>query len=199
MATVVLASGNAGKLAELQQLLAPLSLTLVSQAERDVPEAAETGETFVENAILKARNAARHTGLPALADDSGLAVDALGGAPGVYSARYAGADADDGANNAKLLNALGDRPAAQRSARFHCAIVYLRSAGDPAPLICQADWAGVILDQARGDGGFGYDPLFWLPELGCSSAQLPREQKNRISHRGQAVAQLLERLRSGAR
>lgn len=191
--SVVLASGNAGKLRELAGILAPLGLQLRSQAEFAVPEVEETGLSFVENAILKARAAAQYSGHPAIADDSGLAVDFLNGAPGIHSARYSGAG--DAANNAKLLAALRELPPEQRGARFQCALVYLRHALDPMPLVCQASWEGRILDAPRGDNGFGYDPLFYVPEYQCSSAELPAELKNRISHRARASALLLEALR----
>ena len=191
--SVVLASGNAGKLRELAGILAPLGLQLRSQAEFAVPEVEETGLSFVENAILKARAAAQYSGHPAIADDSGLEVDFLNGAPGIHSARYSGAG--DAANNAKLLAALRELPPEQRGARFQCALVYLRHALDPMPLVCQASWEGRILDAPRGDNGFGYDPLFYVPEYQCSSAELPAELKNRISHRARASALLLEALR----
>lgn len=191
--TVVLASGNQGKLRELAGILEPLGVNLVSQAEFRVPEVEETGLCFVENAILKARAATRCSGLPAIADDSGLAVDYLKGAPGIYSARYSGEG--DAGNNIKLLSALAGVPDEQRGARFHCALVYLRHALDPMPIVCQASWEGRILESARGEHGFGYDPLFYVPEYQCSSAELPREVKNRISHRAQASALLLEALR----
>lgn len=188
---IVLASGNAGKLREFAALLAGAGLDLVPQSEFGVREAEETGLTFVENAILKARNAAQHTGLPALADDSGLEVDALDGAPGIRSARYAGPGGDGGANVVKLLAALQAVPPKERTARFRCLIVYLRHAADPTPLICQASWEGRILDAPRGSGGFGYDPVFLVPEYECSAAELPPEVKNRLSHRGQAMTALL--------
>lgn len=191
--TVVLASGNAGKLRELGEVLVPLGVTLTPQAEFNVPEVDENGLSFVENAIIKARAAARHSGLPSIADDSGLEVDYLNGAPGIYSARYSGEG--DAGNNARLLQELGDTPEAQRSARFQCVLVYMRHALDPTPLVCQASWEGSILFERRGDEGFGYDPLFYVPEHQCSSAQLPRELKNRISHRAKASALLFEALR----
>lgn len=190
---VVLASGNAGKLRELAGILAPLGLQLTSQAEFSVPEVEETGLSFVENAIIKARAAAQFSGHPAIADDSGLEVDYLMGAPGIHSARYS--RAGDAANNAKLLAALGELPPQQRSARFQCALVYMRHALDPMPLVCQASWEGLILDAPQGVNGFGYDPLFYVPEYRCSSAELPPELKNRISHRARASALLLEALR----
>jgi len=190
---VVLASGNAGKLREFREVLAPLAVQLKSQAEFAVPEVEETGLCFVENAIIKARAAAQHCKLPAIADDSGLEVDYLAGAPGIHSARYSGKG--DRANNAKLLQALAGVPEQQRSARFQCVLVYMRHALDPTPLVCQASWEGLILLQPRGEYGFGYDPLFYIPEHQCSSAELAPEVKNRISHRAKASAQLFEALR----
>jgi len=192
---VVLASGNAGKVREFNQLLGDRHIEVVPQSSFGVPEAEETGLTFVENAILKARNAARHTGLPALADDSGIEVDALNGAPGIYSARYAGAGASDEANLRKLLAALEGVPDAERGARFQCVIAYLRHAEDPTPLICQGTWEGRILTAPRGANGFGYDPVFFVPDEDASSAELPADVKNRLSHRGQALRRLLEALR----
>lgn len=191
--TVLLASGNTGKLRELGAVLAPLGVTLKPQAEFNVPEVEETGLSFVENAIIKARAAAAHSGLPAIADDSGLEVDYLNGAPGIYSARYSGGG--DAANNARLLQELRDVPEAQRSARFQCVLVYMRHALDPTPLVCQASWEGAILFAPAGEHGFGYDPLFYVPEHHCSSAQLPPEIKNRISHRAKASALLFDALR----
>lgn len=190
---VVLASGNAGKLREFGEVLATLAVQLKSQAEFAVPEVEETGLSFVENAIIKARAAAQHCKLPAIADDSGLEVDYLAGAPGIHSARYSGKG--DRANNAKLLQALAGVPEQQRSARFQCVLVYMRHALDPTPLVCQASWEGLILLQPRGEYGFGYDPLFYVPEHQCSSAELAPEVKNRISHRAKASAQLFEALR----
>ena len=189
---VVLASGNPGKLREFARLFQPLGLQLRSQAEFNMPEVAETGLSFVENAIIKARAAARHCGLPAIADDSGLEVDFLRGEPGIHSARYSGAG--DAANNVKLLQALGEQPEENRSARFQCVLVYMRHELDPTPLVCQASWEGRILFEPRGDNGFGYDPLFYVPEQGCSSAELAPEVKNRISHRARASALLLAAL-----
>jgi XTP/dITP diphosphohydrolase len=191
---IVLASGNAGKLREFSAMMADLGLEFVRQSELGVPDAIEDGLTFVENALIKARNAAKLTGLPAMADDSGIVVDALGGAPGLYSARYAGEHGGDAANNTKLLEALKDVPDAQRTARFYCCIVYLRHADDQLPIISEASWEGVVLHAASGANGFGYDPLFYVPTHGCSSAELPSEEKNRISHRGQALRQLHELL-----
>ncbi len=188
---IVLASNNAGKLREIQAVLDQQRFHLIQQSEFNVSEVAETGTTFVENAIIKARHAAQHTGLPALADDSGIEVDVLQGAPGVYSARYAGSDADDEANNAKLLSQLIDIPDTQRTARFQCVIVYMRHAQDPMPLICQGTWEGTILRKVTGKNGFGYDPLFFVPTHGCSSAELDPEEKNRISHRAQALHKLI--------
>ncbi|MEK6750253.1 MAG: RdgB/HAM1 family non-canonical purine NTP pyrophosphatase [Pseudomonadota bacterium] len=188
---LVLATGNAGKVRELQHLLEAAAVEVVPQTRFDTPEADETGLTFVENAIIKARNAAQHTGLPAIADDSGLEVDALNGAPGIYSARYGGVGAGDGANNEKLLEAMQDVPDALRTARFQCVLVYMRHALDPTPLICHGTWEGVLLRAPRGQNGFGYDPLFWLPERGCASAELQSEVKNAISHRGQALQKFL--------
>ena len=194
MKRLVLASGNPGKLRELSRILDDLGYELHAQSEFGVTEVAETGTTFVENAIIKARHAAAHTGLPALADDSGIEVDALDGAPGVYSARFSGADADDDANNALLVEKLRAVPAAQRSARYRAVIVLMRHAADPSPLICEGSWEGMIQLEPAGDGGFGYDPYFYLPELDCSSAQLSADEKNRLSHRGQAMAELKRRL-----
>jgi len=191
--TVILASGNAGKLRELGQVLAPLGVVLLPQAQFDVPEVEENGLSFVENAIIKARAAAQHCDLPAIADDSGLEVDYLNGAPGIYSARYSGAG--DEANNARLLEELGNTPEVQRGARFQCVLVYMRHALDPTPLVCQASWNGYILFEPAGKNGFGYDPLFFVPDQNCSSAQLPTELKNRISHRAKASALLFEALR----
>jgi len=193
---LVIASNNKGKIAELTDLLAPLGLQPVAQGELGVSEAEEPAVTFVENAIIKARHAARVTGLPALADDSGLTVDALDGRPGVRSARFAGEEATDNDNVEALLAALKDTPEAERSAQFHCVLVYLRHADDPTPIICHGRWPGRILAEPRGQGGFGYDPVFLVPEHGCSAAELTREQKGRISHRGRALASLLDQLRA---
>lgn len=191
---VVLATGNKGKLREMQQVLAPLGFDVVSQTELAVPEAEETGLSFVENAILKARNAARHTGLAAIADDSGLEVAALGGAPGIYSARYAGVGAGDAANNAKLLAELAQRGLVAAPARFVCVLAFLRHAEDPVPVIAQGFWAGHIGATPVGENGFGYDPLFVAPGEGCTSAQLPPARKNALSHRGRALADLVRQL-----
>jgi len=191
---LILASGNAGKLSEFSGLLAPLGWQVEAQNLHQVPEAAETGLTFVENAIIKARNAALHTGYAALADDSGIEVDALNGAPGVYSARFAGEGSKDADNNAYLLEKLAAVPAAERTARYWCVLVFLRFAEDPTPIIVQASWEGQILMTPQGEGGFGYDPLFWLPELGKTAAELTSGQKNKISHRGLACQLLIQEL-----
>jgi XTP/dITP diphosphohydrolase len=185
-----LASGNRGKLREIQMLLTDSGIEVVAQGELGVRSVQETGSTFVENALLKARHAALETGLPAIADDSGLAVDALAGAPGIRSARFAGPTADARANVVKLLDALAETPDEQRGARFHCVIVAMLSANDPAPLISYAAWPGAIARAAAGDGGFGYDPIFFDPVLGATAAQLSAEVKNRVSHRGRALAKL---------
>ncbi|ACZ78228.1 MULTISPECIES: XTP/dITP diphosphatase [Dickeya] len=195
MQNVVLATGNAGKVRELAGLLADFGLDVVAQTTLGVDSAEETGLTFIENAILKARHAARATGLPAIADDSGLAVNALGGAPGIYSARYAGEDASDQQNLDKLLAVLDNVPDEQRQASFHCVLVYLRHADDPTPLVCHGSWQGVITRAPVGEGGFGYDPVFFVPQLGKTAAELSREEKNAHSHRGQALRQLLDALR----
>lgn len=191
---IVLASNNPGKLREIQAVVDPRLYQLIPQSELQVSEVAETGTTFVENAIIKARHAARQSGLCALADDSGIEVDALQGAPGVRSARYAGEQASDTLNNEKLLASLQGIPDHQRGARFHCVIVYLRYAGDPMPILCQGTWEGRILHEAAGYNGFGYDPLFYVPTHGCSSAQLDPAEKNRISHRAQALKELMRAL-----
>lgn len=197
MQNVVLATGNAGKVRELASLLADFGLDVVAQTELGVESADETGLTFIENAILKARHAAQITGLPAIADDSGLAVDALGGAPGIYSARYAGEGASDRQNLEKLLTALDAVPDGKRQAQFHCVLVYLRHADDPTPLVCHGCWAGEITRAPAGDGGFGYDPIFYVPSAGKTAAELSREEKSAVSHRGQALKLLLEAMRNG--
>jgi len=191
---VVLASNNKGKLRELGELLAEQDIQVVPQREFDIPDAVEDGLSFVENAIIKARHASALSGLPAIADDSGLEVDALQGEPGIRSARYAGDDAEDADNNRKLLAALADNSGADRRARFQCVMVYMRHSKDPTPLICQGTWEGRILDKPRGDNGFGYDPLFWVPGEQASAAELPAEIKNAQSHRGQALRCLLHKL-----
>lgn len=197
MHKLVIATGNQGKLHELQTLLSGLPFELVTQKQLGISDADETGLTFVENALIKARHAAAISGLPALADDSGLCVDVMQGGPGIYSARYAGPGAKDGTNNEKLLrDLLPFRAQGPLRARFVCVLVLLRHANDPLPIICQGLWDGEILPEPRGSHGFGYDPLFWLPERGCSSAELEPALKNRISHRGQAMAQLLAALQA---
>ena len=193
---VVLASGNRGKLVELRELLGDLGIELVAQGELGVGEVEETGLTFVENALLKARHAAVATGLPALADDSGLIVDALGGAPGLYSARYAGSPTDDAANNAKLLHELRDVPADRRGARFYAVLVLLRHPADPQPLVAEGAWEGAIADAPRGGNGFGYNPVFLDPRHGLTAAEMEPALKNRLSHRAQALAKLRELLRA---
>jgi XTP/dITP diphosphohydrolase len=191
---IVLASGNAGKCREFQQVLQPAGIELVLQKSLGITDAEETGLSFVENAIIKARHAAKCSGMPALADDSGLEVDALNGAPGIYSARFSGSDATDERNNHKLLDLLRDIPDPQRTARFQCVLVLMRHDTDPTPLICQGTWPGRIIAQPRGDNGFGYDPLFFVESMNSTSAQLPPAVKNHISHRGQALALLLQTL-----
>jgi XTP/dITP diphosphohydrolase len=192
---IVLASGNRGKLAEITAILAELGVELVPQSELGIAEAEETGLSFVENAILKARHAARLSGLPALGDDSGLCVDALGGAPGLVSAHYAGRHGDSAANIAKLLDALREVPEERRGAHFHCTVALLAHAEDPAPLIAEGRWHGRILFAPRGERGFGYDPVFLDPALGVSAAELDPMVKNRVSHRAQALARLRDLLR----
>lgn len=191
---VVLATGNAGKQREFAALLAPLSIEVITQAALGITAPEETGATFEENALLKARHAARAAGLPALADDSGIEVDALGGRPGVYSARYAGPSASDADNNALLLAALAGRPDAERSARYRCVIAYVRSADDPAPLLARGTWEGRIATVPAGQGGFGYDPLFIPEGESITAAQMSPEAKNAVSHRGRALAALLSLL-----
>lgn len=191
---LVLASGNQGKLREFSQLFSDKGIQVIAQNEFDTIEAEETGLSFVENAIIKARNACKFSGLPALADDSGLEVDVLQGAPGIYSARYAADDSgntSDEANYLKLLAALKDIPAEQRTARFQCVLVYMRHENDPTPQVFQGSWEGQILTQPSGVQGFGYDPVFLIPNEACSSAELSKERKNELSHRGQAIQQLL--------
>jgi len=197
MQKVVLATGNAGKVRELASLLNDFGLDVVAQTELGVESVEETGLTFIENAILKARHAAKVTGLPAIADDSGLAVDALGGAPGIYSARYAGLEASDQQNLEKLLDALQSVPDGERHAQFHCVLVYMRHADDPTPLVCHGSWPGVIARAPAGSGGFGYDPIFFVPSEGKTAAELTRDEKRALSHRGQALTLLLEAMRNG--
>jgi len=196
---IVVATGNSGKLTEFQSLLKDYPCNLSPQSDFGVHSVAETGLSFVENALIKARHCCAQTELPSIADDSGIVVDALRGAPGIFSARFARTDfpkreQNDEANNQLLLQKLKNTPETQRSARFHCALVFMRYADDPCPVICQAAWEGQILFEAKGDNGFGYDPLFYLPLSGCSSAELDPEQKNRISHRGKAMQKLLREL-----
>ncbi len=190
---IVLASSNQGKLREIQAIFQDQPYQLVPQVEWNLSDADETGLTFVENALIKARHAAEHTGLMAMADDSGIEVDYLNGAPGIYSARYAGQPCDNQANNIKLLDALKDVPSNLRTARFQCVIVLMRHAKDPTPLICSGAWEGTIVEQQSGANGFGYDPLFFVPTHGCTSAELSPEIKNSLSHRGQALRDLAKR------
>lgn len=194
MKKIVLATHNQGKVNELHDLLFDQGYAVVSQRDYDAPEADETGLTFIENALIKARHAAAFTGLPAMSDDSGLAVMALNGSPGIYSARYAGENANDQNNNEKLLQTLTDVPANKRQAYFYCALVYLRHENDPTPIVCEGKWNGIILTNPQGKNGFGYDPLFYIPELGCTAAELTREQKSRFSHRGQALQLMIKAL-----
>lgn len=191
---IVLASNNAGKVREINQLLASEQIQVVPQKEFDIPDAVEDGLSFVENAIKKARHASSLSGLPAIADDSGIEMDALSGAPGIYSARFAGEGASDQANLEKLLEKVKDTPDDQRTARFQCLMVYMRHAEDPTPIICQGTWEGRLLHEPQGENGFGYDPIFFVPTHGCSSAELPPEIKNSLSHRGQALQKLLQAL-----
>jgi XTP/dITP diphosphohydrolase len=190
----VLASNNAGKVREINQLLAEEQITVVAQKEFNIPDAIEDGLSFVENAIKKARHTSSLSGLPAIADDSGIEVDALNGAPGIYSARFAGPGATDEANLEKLLSHLKETPEDHRGARFQCLLVYMRHSEDPTPIICQGTWEGRILHRPRGENGFGYDPIFYVPTHGCSSAELEPEVKNSLSHRGQALKKLLQAL-----
>ena len=193
-ADLVLASSNPGKLAEFRNLLHDCGLAIAPQSDLSVPDADETGLTFVENAIIKARNACAHTQLPAIADDSGLEVDALNGQPGIYSARFAGKQGDNAKNNQLLLEKMAGIPIHRRTARYQCVLVFMRHAKDPTPLICQASWEGLISTEEQGDKGFGYDPLFWLPDKDCTAAELNNEEKNIISHRGKAMQLLLKAL-----
>lgn len=194
MKKIVLASGNAGKLREFQQLLNDCGFDVLPQSNFFSENAEETGLTFVENAILKARYACEKTGLPALADDSGIEVDALNGRPGIYSARYAGDGAKDADNNAKLLEELQGVPSEKRTGRYHAVLAFMRHAQDPTPILCHGIWEGIILTEPRGAGGFGYDPLFFVPTHNCASAELSKDEKNRISHRGKAMQELLQKL-----
>ena len=190
---IVLATGNAGKLKEIREIFSGLDVGIVAQSDFNTPEAIEDGLSFVENAIIKARNAAVHTGLPALSDDSGIEVDALNGEPGIHSARYAG---NDESNIQRLLRELDGVPDDKRTARFQCVMVYLRHTNDPVPVIAQGSWEGRILQAPQGEGGFGYDPVFYVPERGCSAAELSAEDKNTLSHRGKALRQMLDFLTS---
>ena len=194
MSKIILASGNAGKVREINALLSSHGFEIVSQNEFDVPEAIEDGLTFVENAIKKARNACKHTGLPSIADDSGIEVDALGKAPGIYSARFSGEDATAEKNNLKLITDLENVADEDRTARYQCVMVYMQSENDPTPVIAQGSLEGRILSSPRGNGGFGYDPLFWLESHKCSAAELSLEEKNRISHRAMALQSLVKQL-----
>lgn len=194
MSKIVLATGNQGKVREMADLLADFGFDVFAQSEFNVVDADETGTTFIENAIIKARHAAAETGLAAIADDSGLEVDFLQGAPGIYSARYAGEGASDQYNIDKLLKAMIDAPEEQRTARFHCVLVYMRHAADPTPIVCHGKWEGRILTQAQGENGFGYDPIFYVPEDNCSSAQLEPTRKKQLSHRSKALQKLFAAL-----
>ncbi|VUD67574.1 dITP/XTP pyrophosphatase [Thalassocella blandensis] len=196
MQKLVLASGNAGKLKEFQALLHKCGFEVCPQSDYAVSSVAETGLSFVENALIKARHASKATGLPALADDSGIEVDALNGAPGIYSARFAGPDANDQRNNAKLLEALAGMPEEKRTARYQCVLVFMRHELDPTPIIAQGAWEGRILETPQGNNGFGYDPLFWVPTHHMSSAQLDKAEKNAISHRAIAMQHLLRALQT---
>ncbi|MBF4255412.1 XTP/dITP diphosphatase [Vibrio anguillarum] len=194
MKKIVLATGNQGKVREMADLLVDFGFDVVAQTELNVPEAEETGTTFIENAIIKARHAAKITGLPAIADDSGLEVDYLQGAPGIYSARYAGENASDQQNLEKLLAVMEGVPDEQRTARFHCVLVFMRHENDPTPLVCHGTWQGRILHQAHGSNGFGYDPIFFVPEDNCASAELLPARKKQLSHRGKALKMLFKTL-----
>ncbi|EAR55574.1 putative deoxyribonucleotide triphosphate pyrophosphatase [Photobacterium sp. SKA34] len=196
MSKLVLATGNQGKVKEMADLLADFGFDVVAQSDYNVSSVAETGTTFIENAIIKARHAAKETGLPAIADDSGLEVDYLNGAPGIYSARFAGKDASDADNIDKLLVEMKDVPVEQRTARFHCVLVMMRHENDPTPLVCHGSWEGSILNERHGENGFGYDPVFWVPEDQCASAQLPPARKKQLSHRGKALQQLFSALKA---
>jgi len=189
---IVLASGNTGKIKEIKTAFQPIEIKIIAQSELNLVEAEEIGLTFIENAILKARHAAKQSGLPAIADDSGLMVPALGNAPGIYSARYAGKKADANANIEKLLTQLEGVPKEKRAAKFCCVLVYLETELDPCPLICQATWEGSILFEPQGIHGFGYDPIFYVPSHHCSAAELSLEEKNQLSHRGKALRQLID-------
>ncbi|MFA0037943.1 XTP/dITP diphosphatase [Vibrio sp. 10N.261.52.A1] len=198
MSKIVLATGNQGKVREMAGILSEFGFDVVAQSEFNVSEVAETGTTFIENAIIKARHAAKETGLPAIADDSGLEVDYLNGAPGIYSARYSGEDATDKQNIEKLLDAMQGVEVAKRTARFHCVLVLMRHENDPTPLVCHGKWEGQILTEEHGENGFGYDPVFFVPEENCASAELEPSRKKQLSHRGKALASLFEALKEQA-
>ncbi|MGF1739040.1 XTP/dITP diphosphatase [Photobacterium satsumensis] len=195
MSKLVLATGNQGKVKEMASLLADFGFDVVAQSDYNVSSVAETGTTFIENAIIKARHAAKETGLPAIADDSGLEVDYLKGAPGIYSARFAGENASDEENLHKLLKEMEGVAPEQRTARFHCVLVMMRHENDPTPLVCHGSWEGQILTEAHGENGFGYDPIFWVPEDQCSSAELEPARKKQLSHRGKALTKLFAALK----
>lgn len=198
MSKIVLATGNQGKVREIAGILSEFGFDVVAQSEFNVSEVAETGTTFIENAIIKARHAAKETGLPAIADDSGLEVDFLKGAPGIYSARYSGEGATDKQNIEKLLDAMQGVEVAKRTARFHCVLVLMRHENDPTPLVCHGKWEGQILTEEHGENGFGYDPVFFVPEENCASAELEPSRKKQLSHRGKALASLFEALKEQA-
>lgn len=195
MHKIILATGNLNKVREISASLQGSNIEIMPQSMFNVPDADETGTTFVENAIIKARNCAAHTGEAAMADDSGIEVDALGGAPGVHSARYSGEHANDDKNTALLLRNMEDVPDGKRTARYWCVMVYMRSASDPTPIICQASWEGIIIREKRGTNGFGYDPVFLIPELGKTAAEVSLEVKNSMSHRAKAIRMMTEKLR----
>lgn len=197
MSKIVLATGNQGKVREMADVLSDFGFNVVAQSEFNVSDVAETGTTFIENAIIKARHAAKETGLPAIADDSGLEVDALNGAPGVYSARYSGEGATDQKNIDKMLTAMEGIPAEKRTARFHCVLVLMKHENDPTPLICHGSWEGHITTEQQGENGFGYDPIFWVSEDNCSSAELEPARKKQLSHRGKALKKLFAALKEG--
>ncbi|WP_375321760.1 XTP/dITP diphosphatase [Aliivibrio logei] len=197
MSKIVLATGNQGKVREMADVLSDFGFNVVAQSEFNVSDVAETGTTFIENAIIKARHAAKETGLPAIADDSGLEVDALNGAPGVYSARYSGEGVTDQKNIDKMLAAMEGVPTEKRTARFHCVLVLMKHENDPTPLICHGSWEGHITTEQQGENGFGYDPIFWVSEDNCSSAELEPARKKQLSHRGQALKKLFAALKEG--
>ncbi|MCG9641345.1 XTP/dITP diphosphatase [Vibrio sp. Isolate34] len=198
MSKIVLATGNQGKVREMADILSEFGFDVVAQSEFNVSEVAETGTTFIENAIIKARHAAKETGLPAIADDSGLEVDFLNGAPGIYSARYSGEGATDEQNIEKLLDAMQGVETEKRTARFHCVLVLMRHENDPTPLVCHGKWEGRILTEKHGENGFGYDPVFFVPEDNCASAELESTRKKQLSHRGKALASLFEAIKEQA-